>query len=181
MQRVEPRQRPRPGHDPRSDARLLAVQALCSFEMLGDAFGTQLESFLHDAENHADLGLTPPVDPNCLALARTLAQGAWQTRNRADTLIRTHAPQWAINRLVPVERNILRLGLHELLEDHGTPPKVVLDEAVKMAHLLGGNESPSFINGVLDAIRRALRNPPPPTAPPEDASATPPATPGGPS
>lgn len=156
MQRVGSGRRSRPGRDARSDARVLAVQALCSYEVQGDAFDAQLESFLKDEENLEDLGFGPPADPQVLTLARTLAQGAWRTRERADGLIRTHASQWALTRLVPVERNILRLGVHELLDRPATPRKVVIDEAVNLAHLLGGNESPGFINGVLDAIRRAL-------------------------
>lgn len=65
------------------------------------------------------------------------------------------AENWRIERLGAVERNILRLGVAEL-EEGITPPRVVIDESVQLAHWFGGSRSPAFINGVLDRVARQL-------------------------
>lgn len=140
----------------RSQARLLAVQALCLFDSLGDGFGEQLEDFLHDPEVHADLGLKRCPPAPTLEFARQLAAGAWQMRSRSDELLAQAAPNWSISRMPLVDRNILRLGLYELLEMPETPPEVAINEAVELARCLGSSESPAFVNAVLDAIRRQL-------------------------
>ncbi len=59
----------------------------------------------------------------------------------------------------PIDRNILRMGLHELLEHPETPPEVVIDEAIELARQFGGEDSPAFVNGVLDAARKHLQIP----------------------
>jgi len=140
----------------RSQARLLAAQALCLFDALGDGFAEQLDDFLQDPEVHADLGLKRRPGPQTIQFARQLAVGAWQMRARSDELLAQAAPDWSISRMPPVDRNILRLGLYELLEMPETPPEVAINEAVELARLLGGTESPAFVNAVLDAIRRRL-------------------------
>ena len=61
---------------------------------------------------------------------------------------------WRLNRIAVVERNILRLGILELRRGD-VPPKVAIDEAVRLAHWFGGARAPGFVNGVLDGIARA--------------------------
>ena len=56
--------------------------------------------------------------------------------------------------MTPVDRNVLRLGLFELLHTTNTPPAVVIDEAINLARHFGDSDSPAFVNGVLDALRR---------------------------
>ena len=60
-----------------------------------------------------------------------------------------------MSRIAVVERNILRLGIHELRQGD-VPPKVIIDEAVHLAHWFGGVRAPGFVNGVLDGIARTL-------------------------
>lgn len=126
------------------------------FDALGDDFSSQLDAFLTDTANRADLGWRRTPQPTVLSFARALADGAWRARARYDELLERHVPHWSVGRMQPVDRNILRLGLHELLEHPDTPPQVILNEAVELAQLFGGNESPAFVNGVLDGIRREL-------------------------
>lgn len=140
----------------RSQARALALQALCLFDALGDDFAEQLDAFLQDTETHADLGRGHPLPPEALAFARRLALGAWHNRARYDVLLKKTATDWSIHRMPPVDRNLLRLGLHEMLTEPETPPEVVINEAIELARLFGGAESPSFVNAVLDANRRRL-------------------------
>jgi N utilization substance protein B len=70
-----------------------------------------------------------------------------------DTRIANAAEHWRLERVGVVERNILRLALAEL-DEASTPSRVVIDEAVKLAHWFAGSRAPGFINGVLDAVAR---------------------------
>jgi len=72
-----------------------------------------------------------------------------------DRRVAEAAEHWRLERVGVVERNVLRLALAELAEG-ATPPRVVIDEAVKLAHWFAGSKAPGFVNGVLDAIAREL-------------------------
>jgi transcription antitermination protein NusB len=140
----------------RSRSRVLAMQALCALDAVGEAFEPDLDKFLHDGVNYVDLGWKRTPGQEVLAFARVLALGTWRQRERCDELLKANAAGWSVERMQPVDRNILRLGLYELMECAETPPAVVLDEAVELAHLFGGEESLGFVNGVLDAVRRKM-------------------------
>jgi len=135
---------------------MLALQALCLFDSLGDAFGEQLDDFLRDTQVHADLSFGRRPSAETLTFARQLASGAWAGRDRYDQLLERTATDWSVARMPPTDRNILRLGLHELLEHPETPAEVVINEAVELARVFGGEDSPAFVNAVLDANRRQL-------------------------
>ena len=88
------------------------------------------------------------------------AAGARRRRRRAEALdaeIAEAATHWRIERIAPVDRTILRLGAYELAEEKETPAAVVIDEAVELAKRFGEADSPAFVNGVLDAIRKRVR------------------------
>ncbi len=140
----------------RSAARALALQALCAYEALGDAFDAQLHELLDDPEIHADLSLESPLHPDVRRFAQELARGAWRHRRELDERLGRASEHWSLARMTPVDRNILRLGLYELLYHPDTPPQVVLNEAVELAKRFGDADSPAFVNGVLDAVRRSL-------------------------
>jgi len=70
-----------------------------------------------------------------------------------DALISSHAEHWRIERMPAVDRNILRLAIFELRHT-GTPPAVVIDEALELARRFSNEESVHFVNGVLDAVHR---------------------------
>jgi N utilization substance protein B len=80
-----------------------------------------------------------------------LASGAWEQRELSDLRIERFAPQWPVRRQPGVDRGILRLAMYEL-NNTDTPPKVVLDEAIELAKAFSTEQSPAFINGVLDAV-----------------------------
>jgi len=142
--------------DDRSQARALALQALCLFEALGERFELELDSFLRDPLNYADLGWQRQPHVRTITMARELAAGAWRRREQADRLLTDNVPQWSVHRMQPVDRNILRLGLYELLEHPDRPHQVVIDEAIELAKHFGGADSGGFVNGVLDAVRKKL-------------------------
>jgi N utilization substance protein B len=88
-----------------------------------------------------------------------LAKGAAANIADIDGLISRHASHWRIERMPAVDRNILRLAVHEMMA-HNTPPAVVIDEALELAKKFAGEESVQFVNGVLDAVHREISKPP---------------------
>lgn len=142
---------------------MLALQALCAYEAVGDAFQTQLARFFADDEILNDLGIETPVDADLATFARHLADGAWRECKRLDARLERTATHWSLTRMTPVDRNILRLGLYELIHTEQTPPAVVIDEAINLARQFGDTDSPAFVNGVLDALRRGLNAEPSPS------------------
>lgn len=140
----------------RSQARMLALQALCTLEAVGDSFRSELPRFLADDENRSDLGFADAPDEEMLRFARVLADGAWTDRKALDARLEKSAAHWSLARMTPVDRNLLRLGLYELINMPDTPAAVVVNEAIELAKLFSDTESPAFVNGILDAVRREL-------------------------
>ena len=89
------------------------------------------------------------------AFGQELVHGIAQHRVELDALLSEHATNWRISRMAAVDRNILRIGAYELTSTE-TPTRVVLDEAIELARRFGDDPSPSFVNGVLDAVARAI-------------------------
>ena len=83
--------------------------------------------------------------------ALKLATDAWQARESSDSWIARLAPQWPPKRQPGVDRSILRLAVHELTSGQ-TPPKVVIDEAIELAKSFSTEQSPGFVNAVLDSV-----------------------------
>ena len=98
--------------------------------------------------------LTGP-EPRILDRAEELARGVVADVGLLDAEAARASENWRLSRMAVVERNILRLGILELRRGD-VPPKVVIDEAVRLAHWFGGARAPGFVNGVLDGIARAL-------------------------
>ena len=94
--------------------------------------------------------------------ARTLFGGTLGELEKIDPVIRKHSEHWRLERMAAIDRNLLRLAVYELLHATHTPPAVVINEALELAREFSTGESVEFINGVLDAVRKAL--PPTPTS-----------------
>jgi N utilization substance protein B len=93
------------------------------------------------------------TDENTRLFAEQLVWGVFDQRRELDRLIAGSAEHWRIERMAVVDRNVLRMALHEMLAPGGAPPAVIIDEAIEVAKKFGSADSGSFINGVLDAIR----------------------------
>ena len=91
------------------------------------------------------------------AMAERLACGARDNVEELDAAIAKASSNWRFERIAALDRNVLRLGAYELLKEPATPAAVVLDEAVELAKRFGEADSAAFVNGVLDAVKRALR------------------------
>ncbi len=88
--------------------------------------------------------------------ANELFAGAVAHAAELDALIRAHSEHWRLERMAATDRNLLRLAVHELRAHPETPPAVVINETLEIARKYATADSVEFINGVLDAIRRAL-------------------------
>jgi len=84
--------------------------------------------------------------------ARRLAEGVHAHMKEIDTRIRSQADNWRLERMPPVDRNILRVAVYELEHENDVPKLVVLDEAVELAKRYGSEQSGRFVNGLLDGI-----------------------------
>jgi N utilization substance protein B len=121
----------------RTKARKRALDVL--FE--ADVRGTDAAATLAERLAQAD----PPVPDYAVALV----EGVQAHRERIDELIASHAQDWTLERMPPVDRNVLRLGVYELLWCDDIPDAVAISEAVAMARQLSADEAPPFINGLL--------------------------------
>ncbi|MFC1640039.1 transcription antitermination factor NusB [Gemmatimonadota bacterium] len=92
-----------------------------------------------------------------LAAAETKAAAVSDVVSSLDDEISQAADNWRLDRIGVIERNILRLAVHEM-DEAEVPPRVTISEAIRLAHWFAGEQSPSFVNGVLDGIARNRGN-----------------------
>ena len=88
-----------------------------------------------------------------------IIKGIIEHLNEIDEVIKKAAPDWPLNQIALVDRNVLRIGLYELMyaDKKEVPPKVAINEAIEMVKNFGGINSPKFINGVLGAVYREMQ------------------------
>jgi transcription antitermination factor NusB len=127
--------------------RILAVQALYQIDVRGKGFLKELEGFV------AESGAGEEV----ARLGQELFFGCLDHLEELDAAITAAAEHWDLSRLAAVDRAVLRLGAYELLFRPELPPKVAIDEGVKLAKRFSTAESGSFVNGVLDHIMNSRR------------------------
>jgi N utilization substance protein B len=95
-------------------------------------------------------------DAEMVAYCLALYDGVVSHKDEIDPVLTKIATNWRLSRMLPVDRNVLRLGAYELLHDQGAQPlEVVIDEAVELSRRFGSEDSPAFVNGVLDRVAKA--------------------------
>jgi transcription antitermination protein NusB len=87
------------------------------------------------------------------AFAMQLAQNALKDQDNSDNLINAYTKEWTVERLASIDRSILHLAISELLRDQDDSSSIIINEAIELAKKFGDENSRSFINGILDAIR----------------------------
>ncbi len=92
------------------------------------------------------------LSPDGEQFARELVTGVWQHRAELDALIQQHAPEWPVDQMAVVDRNVLRIAIYEFNLAHLTPLKVAINEAIELAKTFGSDSAPRFVNGVLGAL-----------------------------
>lgn len=130
----------------RRQVRRLALQALFEIDTTNHVPGRVVNGRIDSSE----------LIPESIHYLRWLVAGVIRHREQLNTLIAQYAPEWPVDQLAVIDRNILRLALFEMGSKEGdTPPKVVINEAVELAKMFGGDSSPRFINGVLGAALKS--------------------------
>ncbi len=92
------------------------------------------------------------ISDRSIPYARELIDGIKMHRGDLDDILNTHSRHWRIPRMAVIDRNILRIAAYELLYRDDVPGTVAINEAVEIAKRYGSDDSPSFINGILDAV-----------------------------
>jgi transcription antitermination protein NusB len=133
----------------RSKARRRALEIL--FE--ADLKSTSPKKVLAERIARAQQMTPQDNDPHIGEYAIELVNGVMEHLDRIDTLISTYSIGWTLERMPAVDRNVLRLGLFELLWGEDVPEVVAIDEAVSLAQQLSTEESPQFVNGLLERLR----------------------------
>ena len=95
---------------------------------------------------------TRRIGPRRVPYVRKLLAAMDQHRQEIDAALQKALQNWRLDRLAAIDRAVLRIGAAELLFDREIPPKVAIQEAIRLAESYGGDESPRFVNGVLDAL-----------------------------
>ena len=133
--------------------RIVALQSLYEYE-----FRTQAEDASVDIDEILGRNLerySEEIDDT--SFVKDLVAGVIERQGDLDDKIRPLAPEWPIEQIARIDRNILRLGLYELLyRAEQVPPKVAINEAVELAKAFGSDNSSKFINGVLGTAFRTL-------------------------
>jgi N utilization substance protein B len=122
------------------------MQGLCCLDSQGRSAIDLVVEFIEDAHENE----------STIREARSMMLEAFDETESADAVLKRHARHWDLGRLALVDRNILRLATHEMLTDR-VPPKVAISEAIKLAKEFSSAQSPRFINGILDAVAKEIR------------------------
>lgn len=130
-------------------ARTIAMQTLFSWDFNGcrqDNLGGLIEqNFRQFAPKFDDHGFV-----------KSIINGVMANRGEIDAYITKYATEWPLDQITIVDRNILRIGVYELVFDKDIPAKVAINEAIEIAKTFGGESSGKFVNGVLGAIFKEL-------------------------
>lgn len=135
-------------------SRSIAMQSLYEWDFKGQD-NEHLQEIIQ--RNLAEFG--PGLEDTSFVFS--LVENTLKNREKIDQLIEKCAPEWPLSQVTPVDRNILRLGIYEILFGNyeEVPPKVAINEAIELAKSFGGESSGRFINGVLGTIYRELGEP----------------------
>ena len=134
-------------------ARECALQILYPLDMVSGPTGADAGAVADAVARFFD---NFDAEPKARERAEQIVRGVVAERARIDEVIAAHSPRWRVERMALVDRNVLRLCVHELLFDAETPARVVIDEGVEIAKRFGAEQSAAFVNGVLDSAARAL-------------------------
>lgn len=126
----------------RRRARRVTLEALYEIDLAGHPPGEVLQHRLHDN----------PMANAGVDFASLLVQGVLAHQEEMDKLIARYAPEWPLEQMAVIDRNILRMAIYEFLITNETPVKVAINEAVELAKIYGADSAPRFINGVLGTL-----------------------------
>lgn len=126
----------------RTKARGIALQVLYEYDLTAHPLGVSLEARFVDEV----------VDEQILDFSRQIVNGVVPIIQTLDSVIAAHAPDWPLDQVAIIDRNILRIALWEFAVSKITPVKVAINEAVELAKTFGSDSSSRFVNGVLGSL-----------------------------
>ena len=127
---------------PRTRARSIALQALYEIDISGHPPELVLNERLSET----------PLEDNLGDFARKIVFGIMPIVNDLDLIIAKHAPEWPLDQVATIDRNIMRIALWEIAISNQTPLKVAINEAVELGKIYGSESTPRFVNGVLGSL-----------------------------
>ena len=127
---------------PRTIARSLALQALYEIDLVGHAPNIVIEERIK----------TSKLDPSLNEFAKSIVLNVYPLFDVLDQFIAEHAPEWPLDQVAIIDRNILRMALWEFTVYNKTPIKVAINEAIELAKVYGSDSTPRFVNGVLGSL-----------------------------
>jgi N utilization substance protein B len=131
----------------RTKARERALQALYQIDVASTDLDEALSRFWRSFE---------PVEREVREMAEALVRGVAEHRREIDDAIEAVSTNWRLDRMAKVDRNVLRLAVHELVHRPDVPVKVAINEAIELGKKYGSESSGAFVNGVLDKIASGL-------------------------
>jgi N utilization substance protein B len=127
---------------PRTRARSIALQALYEIDVTGHPPELVIAERLSES----------PLEDNLGDFARKIVFGIQPIVHELDQIIARHAPEWPLDQVAIIDRNIMRIALWEIAVSNQTPLKVAINEAVELAKIYGSESTPRFVNGVLGSL-----------------------------
>jgi transcription antitermination protein NusB len=126
----------------RTKARSIALQVLYEIDLTGHEPGVVLTDRLADE----------PLEVGLADFSRQIIFGVLPLETKLDNFIAQHAPEWPLDQVAAIDRNIIRIALWEFAVSGLTPVKVAINEAIELAKLFGSDSTPRFVNGVLGSL-----------------------------
>lgn len=131
-------------------ARTIALQSLYEWD-----FHSQPQQGIEEALERNMQEFAPDFDDN--NFSRNLVYGVMNNIKTIDQQIANHAPEWPLDQITFIDRNVLRIGIYEMIFDNDIPDKVAINEAIELAKAFGGESSGRFVNGVLGTIYKEIK------------------------
>jgi N utilization substance protein B len=120
----------------------VALQALYEIDIAGHSPGSVVQERIQSEE----------LDDSNSEFARQIVLGVWPVVEDLDQFISAHAPDWPLDQVAVIDRNIIRIALWEFAVSNNVPIKVAINEAVELAKVYGSDSTPRFVNGVLGSL-----------------------------
>ncbi len=140
---------------PRRRARSLILEILYEYDVAAHEPIPLLQRRLNEPNDeyiNDDAGPNEIISGTNIDFSRNLLLGVLHNQMNIDILIQRYAPEWPLDQIAIIDRNILRIAIYEVLIDEVTPIKVAINEAVELAKAYGSDSSPRFVNGVLGSL-----------------------------
>ena len=127
----------------RTKARGIALQVLYEIDLAGHLPSIVLE------QRFTEEGIE---DPKQIEFSTKIVMGVYPIKENLDAHIALHAPEWPLDQVATIDRNIIRIALWEFAVEKCTPLKVAINEAIELSKMFGSDSTPRFVNGVLGSL-----------------------------